>query len=108
MDYYRTPEKDLVDKDISNHPSNRAQAYDAEKLDADDPEIIEGRLVEAERYGQTKRGLKSRHIQLIALGGAIGMIALGGEVEERRNESVEKRELMALCRHRLVCRFRYE
>ena len=36
------------------------------------PETIEGHLVDADRYGVTKRGLKSRHIQLIALGGAIG------------------------------------
>lgn len=30
-------------------------------------------LIKAEIYGHTQRGLKSRHIQLIALGGAIGM-----------------------------------
>ena len=39
---------------------------------AGDPLALETALVEAERYGKTKRGLKSRHVQLIALGGAIG------------------------------------
>ena len=33
---------------------------------------IEAQLIQSEQYGQTKRGLKSRHIQLIAIGGAIG------------------------------------
>ena len=33
---------------------------------------LEAHLIEAERFGGTRRGLKSRHIQLIALGGCIG------------------------------------
>jgi amino acid permease len=37
-----------------------------------DAATIEGHLVDAERFGQTHRGLKSRHIQFIALGGCIG------------------------------------
>ena len=39
---------------------------------ASDPIALEAALVDADQFGQTRRGLKSRHIQLIALGGAIG------------------------------------
>ena len=37
-----------------------------------DPQALEAALVHDARYGVTRRGLKSRHVQLIALGGAIG------------------------------------
>lgn len=39
-----------------------------------DPTALESGLVEGERFGQTHRGLKSRHIQLIALGGCESQI----------------------------------
>lgn len=69
MNRYRTPHKDASTEDIATHS---AQAdYDGEKY-AGDPLALEEALVEAERFGRTRRGLKSRHIQLIALGGAIG------------------------------------
>ncbi|KAL8729056.1 MAG: hypothetical protein Q9166_004973 [cf. Caloplaca sp. 2 TL-2023] len=42
-----------------------------EKLDTDEVETFED-TASNEKYGTTQRGLKSRHIQLIALGGCIG------------------------------------
>ena len=50
--------------------------YSAEKTTSD-PLALEAHLIEAERYGATRRGLKSRHIQLIALGGCIGELRCG-------------------------------
>ncbi|KAL9596584.1 MAG: hypothetical protein Q9219_005711 [cf. Caloplaca sp. 3 TL-2023] len=44
-------------------------AKDAEKC-SDDTEVAVATI--SEKYGSTQRGLKSRHIQLIALGGCIG------------------------------------
>lgn len=64
---YRAPKKDLVAEEISTKPSHDAQMYekyDAEKVD-EGPQAFEGQLIEADHYGSTKRGLKSRHIQLI-------------------------------------------
>ncbi|KAL9003962.1 MAG: hypothetical protein Q9188_003187 [Gyalolechia gomerana] len=48
-----------------------ADTYDARIADrsSEDTEIIEDT---SDKYGTTQRGLKSRHIQLIALGGCIG------------------------------------
>ena len=70
---YRTPNKEtFIAEDMSTEPTYTAHAYhDPEKIGTN-PAVLEGDLVEADRYGATKRGLKSRHIQLIALGGAIG------------------------------------
>ena len=79
MDSYRAPKKEFVAGDISTQQSHPVPAYDAEKGGAD-PLALERELVEADRYGSTKRGLKSRHIQLIALGGAIGMYTCLGWV----------------------------
>lgn len=42
--------------------------YDQHTLAVD----VQGVAATAGKYGNTKRGLKSRHIQLIALGGCIG------------------------------------
>ena len=72
MDSYRAPKKEFAAEDVSTHASHPAPGYDAEKVGGD-PVALERELIEADRYGSTKRGLKSRHIQLIALGGAIGM-----------------------------------
>lgn len=48
---------------------------------------IVGEDVEADgKYGKTKRGLKSRHAQMIALGGSIGT----GSAYPRRVESVKR------------------
>ena len=52
-------------------PVNGDSAFDAEKASSDAPKL-EVALVDEERYSHTQRGLKSRHVQLIALGGAIG------------------------------------
>lgn len=63
----------------SNHDAEKATA------DRDNARLPEKLSVEIEvsedtankeRYGQTQRGLKSRHIQLIALGGCIGTVSL--------------------------------
>ena len=68
---YRGPEKaSSLDRIAEDSPTN-APSYDAEKA-GEDPLSLEARLVEGEKYGQTQRGLKSRHVQLIAIGGAIG------------------------------------
>lgn len=45
-----------------------------EKGSSDDSEVLEHTASE-EKYGTTQRGLKSRHIQLIALGGCIGTVS---------------------------------
>ena len=71
MDTYRAPQKGLTDEDISAKPAQPVPTYDSEKA-VGNVGVYEGQLVDADRYGSTKRGLKSRHIQLIALGGAIG------------------------------------
>lgn len=71
MESYRAPQKE-VEEEASTKPSHPAPSYDAEKV-AGDPLALDHELVEADRFGATKRGLKSRHIQLIALGGAIGL-----------------------------------
>lgn len=51
-----------------------ADTYDARIADksSEDTEIIEDT---SDKYGTTQRGLKSRHIQLIALGGCIGTVS---------------------------------
>jgi yeast amino acid transporter len=47
-------------------------AYDTEFSDDVPPGTDESALLAKSRYGDTKRALKSRHVQLIALGGCIG------------------------------------
>lgn len=46
-----------------------------EKLSSNDIETFDETESDA-KYGTTQRGLKSRHIQLIALGGCIGTVSL--------------------------------
>ena len=75
MDSYRAPAKEFATEDISTERSHHVPAYDSEKV-AGDPLVLEGQLIEPDKYGSTRRGLKSRHIQLIALGGAIGLLIL--------------------------------
>jgi amino acid permease len=49
--------------------------YEADAMYGDQMEkntsnrVVESHLVEADKFGETKRALKSRHVQLIALGG---------------------------------------
>ena len=63
-------EKNAQTDVVGDGPHHRgAPAYNKDEYN---PAAIEGGLVDGERYGQTKRGLKSRHIQLISIGGAIG------------------------------------
>lgn len=50
---------------------SQRQSYDGEKR-IDDVESLPSNPVAGDQYGSTQRGLKSRHIQLIAIGGAIG------------------------------------
>ena len=44
--------------------------YDAEKR-SDEAAVLSAQLVAEDKYGNTRRGLKSRHVQLIALGGCL-------------------------------------
>ena len=46
--------------------------YDDEKR-SDEAAVLDTQVVPADRYGRTRRGLKSRHIQLIALGGCTSL-----------------------------------
>lgn len=52
-----------------------SDVYDARMADkqSQDTDIIEDTA--SQKYGTTRRGLKSRHIQLIALGGCIGTVS---------------------------------
>ena len=70
MAAHRTSEsKASLEKETT--PNDEYRTHDAGSI-AGDPAALEAALVEEERFGRTQRGLKSRHIQLIALGGAIG------------------------------------
>ena len=71
MGTYRSPYKGASTEDVTVNPG--PAKYDGEKH-MGDPLALEEALVEDERFGRTQRGLKSRHIQLIALGGAIGSL----------------------------------
>ena len=46
--------------------------YDVEKR-SDEAAVLDTQVVPADKYGRTRRGLKSRHIQLIALGGCMSL-----------------------------------
>ena len=48
--------------------------YDIEKR-SDEDAVLDTQIVPADSYGRTQRGLKSRHIQLIALGGCMSLHA---------------------------------
>lgn len=73
---------DYEDKNASGHVTNtfdpEKSAFQTDTYSPSDPQRrqsalgFEEQLVDAEKYGHTTRGLKSRHIQLLALGGAIG------------------------------------
>ena len=51
--------------------ASQTLSYDGEKR-VDDVEALPSTPIAGDQYGNTQRGLKSRHIQLIAIGGAIG------------------------------------
>lgn len=77
-------EPGMAEKGISSYPEDRKYSADRKKSVAES--IVVADLLD-ERYAQTQRGLKSRHAQMIALGGTIGTglfvssgqtLALGG------------------------------
>ncbi|KAL8852919.1 MAG: hypothetical protein Q9221_002169 [Calogaya cf. arnoldii] len=53
------------------HVLEKVSGDSKEKLRSHDIEVLDGTGSD-DKYGTTQRGLKSRHIQLIALGGCIG------------------------------------
>ncbi|KAL8655628.1 MAG: hypothetical protein Q9226_002978 [Calogaya cf. arnoldii] len=53
------------------HDLEKVSGDSKEKLRSNDIEVLDGTGSD-DKYGTTQRGLKSRHIQLIALGGCIG------------------------------------
>lgn len=61
------------EKDSGESPPNEAAKIVEEKgIQLGEAADLYGDIHAAEEYGYVKRGLKSRHIQFIALGGTIG------------------------------------
>jgi len=58
---------------VAAHPTDSKNGYDPSRRKSSivDAEVLTGEIYD-ERYEGTKRGLKSRHAQMIALGGTIG------------------------------------
>ena len=51
---------------------NKLQAISSDRERLDRPAALESNANGSDKYGGTQRGLKSRHVQFIALGGCIG------------------------------------
>jgi yeast amino acid transporter len=58
-------------KDYDSSPQDASPAYDRRKSSVVDQRVLEGELFD-NRFESTKRGLKSRHAQMIAIGGTMG------------------------------------
>ncbi|KAF2710369.1 hypothetical protein K504DRAFT_430834 [Pleomassaria siparia CBS 279.74] len=72
MDEKKAEQVPMYDKGVEHDVTNRRSTSQAGRRKSSvTPEVISGELFD-ERYEKTQRGLKSRHAQMIALGGTIG------------------------------------